>query len=118
MVAERTSWASRGSSKSRRSLVVAKCKAGPMSLRRIGVCIRSGENDCGNIGVVEIHVTSAEQPGRQMLAASLFAVFNLRLSIFTPREAVALMGLMIKGVTPESLAIAGTDIQSEEAKAV
>ena len=33
-------------------------------------------------------------------------------------EAVALMGLMIMGVTPESLAIVGTDIQSERAKAV
>ena len=38
-------------------------KAAPASLRRIGMCGRSDENDCGDIGVVEMHVTSAELPG-------------------------------------------------------
>lgn len=33
-----------------------------VSLRGIGVCVRSGENDCGNIRDVEMHATSAELP--------------------------------------------------------
>ncbi len=49
------------------------------------VWVGSGETDCGNFWDVQICFTSAELPGFQMLAASLFAVFNLRLSIFTPR---------------------------------
>lgn len=63
-----------------------KCKTARTSVKEIGVCLRSGENDCGNIRDAGKHVRSAEMCGSDMLTSRLYTVFSARLSSLTSRD--------------------------------
>lgn len=63
-----------------------KCITARTSVKEIGVCLRSGENDCGNTGDAGMHVRSAEMCGSDMLKSRLCTVFSARLTFLTSRR--------------------------------
>ena len=48
-----------------------ECKAVPVGSRGFGVCLRSGENACGDIEDIDAHLISAEMCGLKMLESRL-----------------------------------------------
>ena len=48
-----------------------ECKAVPVGFRGFGVCLRSGENDCGGLEDIDANLISAEMCCSKMLESRL-----------------------------------------------